>query len=145
MTSNLSFTGNLAADPVLRTGQSGLSRATFRVAVNSGDKDKGTEKTHWVGVTAFGTLAENVVASLKKGMTVNVVGRFDSYDKDVVIDGEPKTIQMLSVIANQAAPDLRWASAQVTKTSGGNGGQRAAAPAAAQVTAAAPAAADDDF
>ena len=58
MTSNLSFTGNLAADPVLRSGQSGLSRATFRVAVNSGDREKGTEKTHWVGVTCFGKLAD---------------------------------------------------------------------------------------
>ncbi len=153
MTSHITLTGNLAADPVLRTNPSGQSRATFRVAVDSGDKEKGTEKTHWVGVTVFGALAENVVASLSKGMNVTVAGRIDSYDKEVVINGETVNLQILSVVGNQVGPNLRWQSAQVAKVARAAAAAPAQAPAQAPVqAAAAPAAvpaaaavADDDF
>lgn len=144
MTSNLSFTGRLGADPQIQTGASGLVRAQFRVAVDSGPKDN--KKTTWVPVTAFDSLGENVAASLTKGMMVNVTGRFDSYEKPVMIDGAEVNLTMLTVVANSASPDLRFASAAVTKnefrgdSNGGAPAQAAAAPAAA-APAAAPAAA----
>lgn len=161
MTSNLSFTGRLGADPQIQTGASGLVRAQFRVAVDHGPKDN--KKTTWVPVTAFDSLGENAAASLTKGMMVNVTGRFDSYEKPVMIDGAEVNLTMLTVVANTVGPDLRFASASVTKNEyrgdSNGGGQAQAAPAqaaapaaaAAPVAAAAPAAAapaaagSDDF
>ncbi len=128
------FVGNLAADPVLRSSGTGTPRATFSIAVNEGDKDKGTEKTHWVDFTAFGTLAENVVASLKKGQRIIVQGRLDTYDKAVTIAGEEKNIKMTSFKADAVGPDLRWQQAQVSKvSSGASAAPAAAAPVAAGV------------
>lgn len=121
--SHASFHGNLGADPVVRNTAGGTSRVTFSVAVTTGSKDKGNEKTHWVPVTAFGSLADNVAQTFKKGMHVFVSGRFDSYKQSVVIDGQEKEIDRLGIIADQCGPDLRFASANVTRNErNGNGG-----------------------
>lgn len=117
-----SFVGNLVRDPVLRTSQNGKNRATFAVAVNEGERGTDSEKTHFVDVTAFGTLGENVADSLSKGQRVVIVGRLDTYGKEVEIDGETKNLTQVSFIASAVGPDLRWAHAKVTKVvSNGNG------------------------
>jgi single-stranded DNA-binding protein len=141
MTSNLVFSGRLGADPQVQVGTSGLTRAQFRVAVDHGPKEN--RKTTWVPVTAFDSLGENVGASLTKGMMVNVVGRFDSYEKAVVIDGNEVNLTMLTVVAYSVSPDLKYATVAVTKNEfrGDNGGGQQAAPAQAAAPAAAPAAA----
>jgi len=110
---SVSLVGNLGADPKLIVGASGKKRATFRVAVNEGQGDD--EKTHWVNCTAFGTLAENLCESLHKGNRVVVVGRFNSYDKEVEVDGDTKSLTMLTVTASSVGPDLRWATSKVSK------------------------------
>jgi single-strand DNA-binding protein len=110
---NVSFVGNLTSDPRIVFPESGTARATFSVAVNEGQGDD--EKTHFINVTAFGTLAENIDDSLKKGNRVVVVGRFNTYPKEVEIEGEGKTLTMLSITASAVGPDLRWATAAVTK------------------------------
>ncbi|GAB2733241.1 single-stranded DNA-binding protein [Nocardioides pakistanensis] len=146
------FVGNLVRDPELRTAANGNKRATFTVAVNEGERGTDNEKTHFVNVTAFGTLGENMAASLVKGQRVLVVGRFDSYSKEVQIDGEDKNLPMLSFIASAVGPDLRWATAKVSKvessggssTNGGNGGGNSTAKPAVQKAAPAAAAGDDD-
>ena len=145
---SMSFVGNLTADPTLREAASGNKRATFSVAVNEGQGDD--EKTHFVNVTAFGTLGENLAASLKKGTRVLVVGRLDTYPK----------LTMVNFIASAVGPDLRWATANVTKvvrdgasngnngSSNGSSGDAAAAEPAQRPRAAASAPAggdDDDF
>jgi single-strand DNA-binding protein len=109
-----SFVGNLTADPKLVFPDGGgTPRATFSVAVNEGQGE--TEKTHYINVTAFGTLAENLEDSLSKGQRVLVIGRFNTYSKDVTIKGEDKSLTMLSITASAVGPDLRWATAKVTK------------------------------
>jgi single-strand DNA-binding protein len=108
-----SFVGNLTADPKLIFGNSGKARATFSVAVNEGQGED--EKTHFVNVTAFGTLAENLADSLSKGQRVLVIGRLNTYSKDVTIDGDDKSLTMVSFTASAIGPDLRWATAKVTK------------------------------
>ena len=78
---NVTFVGNLGDDPVLRFSENGKPRATFSVAITEGQGDN--EKTHWVDVTAFNSLAENVAESLAKGMRVVVVGRIDTYKREI--------------------------------------------------------------
>ena len=106
---SISFVGNLTADPKLIFGNSGKARATFSVAVNEGQGED--EKTHFVNVTAFGSLAENIADSLSKGQRVVVVGRLNTYAKDVTIDGDEKSLTMVNFTASAIGPDLRWATA----------------------------------
>lgn len=156
---NTSFVGNLTADPVLRTSAAGKHRATFSVAVNEGERGTDNEKTHFIDVTAFGTIGENLVSSLKKGQRVLVIGRFDQYEQDFIKadgSGESVKIRRTSFIASAVGPDLRWQTAQVAKVAT-NGqaaapaaqpaAQPAAAPAAAPAPTPAPAAVggSDDF
>jgi single-strand DNA-binding protein len=113
---SISFVGNLTGDPRLvkpAAGSDAKPRATFSVAVNEGQGDE--EKTHFINVTAFGTLGENLAESLSKGQRVVVVGRFNTYSKDVQIDGDDKSLTMVAVTASAVGPDLRWAKAKVTK------------------------------
>ena len=110
---SISFVGNLTGDPKLIFGDSGKARATFSVAVNEGQGE--TEKTHFVNVTAFGSLSENIADSLSKGQRVVVVGRLNTYSKDVTIDGDEKSLTMVNFTASAIGPDLRWATAKVTK------------------------------
>lgn len=107
------FVGNLTATPKLVEGASGKRRATFSIAVNEGQGDD--EKTHFLNVTAFGTLGENVASSLSKGQRVVVVGRLNTYRKEVEVDGEAKNLTMVGVTASAVGPDLRWAVAKVSK------------------------------
>jgi len=116
------FVGNLTADPKLIEGASGKPRATFTVAVNEGQGED--EKAHFVNVTAFGTLGENLAKSLVKGQRVIVAGRLNTYKKEVEIDGEVKNITMVNFTASAVGPDLRWARAKVAKVSN----DRSAAP-----------------
>lgn len=116
---NLPFTGNLATDLDLITNTpSGVPRLNFKVAVNEGERGTDKEKTHFVPFTAFGTTAENMAASLKKGMRVTVIGRLNTYEKAVQIDGEDKKITMIGFTAQEAGPALRWATADVHKVAG---------------------------
>jgi single-strand DNA-binding protein len=109
------FVGNLTGDPKLVEGASGKPRAQFTVAVNEGQGDD--EKTHFVNVTAFGTLGENLAKSLTKGQRVVVIGRLNTYKKEVEIDNEVKNLTMVNFTASSVGPDLRWARATVTKVS----------------------------
>ncbi|WP_375000100.1 single-stranded DNA-binding protein [Aeromicrobium sp. CTD01-1L150] len=115
MTNAVSISGNLTADPQLKFSQSGDPRAFFTVAVNTGSEEKGNKKAHFVPVTVFGTLAENVAESIEKGTRVVVTGRFDSYNKDVEMDGKEVDKNFLTVIGTTVSPDLTFASAEITK------------------------------
>lgn len=110
------FVGNLTADPQFFRTEGRTPRATFRVAINHRFNDE--DKTVFIPVTCFGTLAENVAQSLRKGNRVIVEGRHDSYEREFEIDGEMKSISMLTVTAYSVAPDLRWATAAVKRVQG---------------------------
>lgn len=134
--------GTLGRDPELVTAASGNVRCRLRVAVTEqGGTDN--EKTHWVDITAFGSLGENVAESLKKGQRIIAMVRLDTYNREVTINGEEKTIGQVAFVAMAAGPDLRWATAEVTKISGTGNSNGAAKPAAkaAEPAAAKPAAA----
>ena len=110
---NVTFVGNLGGDPVLRFSENGKPRAAFSVAITEGQGDN--EKTHWVDVTAFNSLAENVAASLAKGMRVVVVGRIDTYKREIDTTEGAKQITTVKFIAQEVSPSLVFARAKVTK------------------------------
>ena len=105
--------GNLTADPKLYVSDSGKKRATFALAINEGQGDN--EKTHFVNLTAFDTLAENLAESCSKGMRLIVAARLNTYKQTVTINGEEKQLTMVSWVATHAGPELRFALAKVTK------------------------------
>ena len=117
---NLPFTGNLVTDLKLITEtKSGTPRLNFKVAINEnpgGDREK--EVTHFIPFTAFGSTAENMAASLKKGQRVTVIARLKTYEKEVQIDGEDKSITMIGFTAQEVGPALRWQTAEVSKAGG---------------------------
>ena len=110
---NVTFVGNLGGDPVLRFSENGKPRATFSVAITEGQGDN--EKTHWVDVTAFNSLAENVAESLAKGMRVVVVGRIDTYKREIETTEGAKQVTTVKFIAQEVSPSLVFARAKVTK------------------------------
>ena len=110
---SVTFVGNLGGDPVLRFSENGKPRATFSVAITEGQGDN--EKTHWVDVTAFNSLAENVTDSLAKGMRVVVVGRIDTYKREIDTTEGTKQFTTVKFIAQEVSPSLVFARAKVTK------------------------------
>lgn len=74
----LTITGNVVADPEMRTTPSGKSVASFTVVTSKSVKQtdgtwENTDTTFW-DVKCWGKTAENVVNSVTKGASVIVVG-----------------------------------------------------------------------
>jgi single-strand DNA-binding protein len=122
--------GNCTRDPELRFTNSGLAVASFGVAVNFRKMNRQTgewedEEPSFYNITAFGQLGENVAESIGKGARVVVVGRLRVRNWEGN-EGEKRTT--VEIIADEVAPSLRFATAEITKTerryddSGGPGG-----------------------
>ena len=112
----VTIVGNLTADPKLYGKDGKTPRAVFTIAVNEAPRDGEEEgKSHFLSCTAWGTLAENLVESLGKGNRVVATGRFNTYPKEVEIDGDEVNLTMTSFTVTAIGPDLRWATADVTK------------------------------
>lgn len=76
MINNVVLTGRLVKDPELRKTGSGMSVCSFSIAVEDGRKDSEGEKiVYFIGIVAWGKLAEVVCKYTKKGNTVGIVGR----------------------------------------------------------------------
>lgn len=111
---NISIVGNLTHDPELHFSANGKGRASFTVAVNEKRGDE--EVAHFMRCTAFGTLAENVAESLRKGHRVVVVGRLNTWSSELTLeDGSEKRITNVGLTASSVGPDLLWARARVAK------------------------------
>jgi len=124
--------GNLTRDPELRFTPSGAPVASFGLAVNRRWQNRQTneweEQVSFFDVVCWRELAENVAESLTKGTRVMVSGRLDQRSWETQ-DGEKRS--KVEVVADEVAPSLRWATAQVTRNErrdGGGGGGFDAAP-----------------
>jgi single-strand DNA-binding protein len=113
---NNTVIGNVCADPTLRmTKKSGRAMARLTVAVNNrrrnGD-DVIERPAVFHRVVCFGSLAENVSNSLRKGMEVLAVGEWidDSYE-----DENGQKHNYVAMEARVIGASLRWATASVTK------------------------------
>ena len=118
----ITFIGNLTEDPELRFTQGGAPVASFRVASNRRFNDRSgnqQEETTFLNVNAWRDLAENAADSLSKGDRVIVIGRVRvrSYE-----NRENQTVWVTEIEADEIAPSLRWARAEVARVSGGGSG-----------------------
>jgi single-strand DNA-binding protein len=118
----VTFIGNLTDDPELRFTQGGTPVATLRLASNRrwNDRDgQQQEETTYLNVTCWRDMAENVAESFHKGDRAIAIGRLKvrSYE-----NREGQTVWTTEIEADEIAPSLRWAKANVTR-SGGQGGQ----------------------
>ncbi|MFZ1363076.1 MAG: single-stranded DNA-binding protein [Candidatus Nanopelagicales bacterium] len=116
---NIQLVGNLVDEPELRFTSGGKAVVSFRVACNDRKKVNGEwvdSDTTFLTVQAWEQLAENIAESLTKGQSVAVQGRLAQRSYEAK-DGT--TRQVFEIKADSVGPDLRRATANVTKASGG--------------------------
>jgi single-strand DNA-binding protein len=107
----ISFTGNVAFDPKLRTTAGGAQVLDIRVATTPRIK-RGEEwedgGTLWYDVVCWNKLAYNVNESVTKGDPVVVIGRLYNrvFDKANTETGEVTTVERLTVDAQSVGLDL---------------------------------------
>jgi single-strand DNA-binding protein len=120
----ITVVGNLTADPELRYTQSGLAVANFTIASTPRTFDR--QANDWkdgealfLRASCWREFAEHVAGSLTKGSRVIATGRLKqrSYDDR---EGNKRTAIELEV--DEIGPSLRYATAQVTRASGGSTG-----------------------
>ncbi len=121
----ITVVGNLTADPELRYTQNGLAVANFTIASTPRTYDRQTNEFKdgealFLRASAWRDFAEHIAGSLSKGSRVIVSGRLKQRSYDTR-EGEKRTVIELEV--DEIGPSLRYATAQVTRTSGGGGGQ----------------------
>ncbi len=109
--------GNLTDEPLLRYTTDGKPVANMTVAVSRRVRRDGEwtdQLDGYFDVVAFGTLGEHAADSLAKGTRVLVAGRLqqDSYE-----DRQGVRRTAVQLVAEDIAPALRFATAQVTKAS----------------------------
>lgn len=123
--------GNLTDDPTPRVSQAGKAWVTFRIASTprvrdrqSGDWSDG--EPLWLGCRAYGEYADNIAATLSKGMRVIVQGRLTSRS---YTDNQGQQRTSLDLEVEEVGPSLRFASAQVVQAQqrGSGGGFGASA------------------
>lgn len=122
----VNIVGNATRDPELRFTPSGQAVASFGVAVNRRWQNRQTqeweEAVSFFDITCWGQLAENVAESVQKGTRVVVDGRLDQRSWETE-QGDKRS--KVEIVADEVAPSLRWATAQITKNErrdGGDGG-----------------------
>ena len=110
----VTIVGNATRDPELRFTPSGTPVCTFGVAWNRRFERGGeqVEEVSFFEVTCWSSLAENVAESITKGARVIVSGRLDQRSWETP-DGERR--YKVEIVADDVAPSLRWASAQVNR------------------------------
>jgi single-strand DNA-binding protein len=146
----ITVVGNLTADPELRYTQGGLAVANFTIASTPRTFDR--QANDWkdgdplfLRASCWREFAEHVAGSLTKGSRVVATGRLKQRNYDDR-DGNKRTAIELEV--DEIGPSLRYATAQVTRASGGStggGGRGQVAGGAAEEpwAASAPAGGDD--
>ncbi|RZT59682.1 single-strand binding protein [Microcella alkaliphila] len=120
----ITVVGNLTADPELRYTQNGLAVANFTIASTPRTYDR--QSNEWkdgealfLRASVWRDFAEHVASSLTKGMRVVAQGRLKQRSYETK-EGEKRTTIELEV--DEIGPSLRYATAQVTRSSGGAGG-----------------------
>jgi single-strand DNA-binding protein len=121
--STVTLVGNLTRDPELRFTTGGRGQASFGLAVSRRYQvnNEWQEQTSFFNIVAWGTLGENIAASLTKGTRVIVTGRLEQRSYETK-EGEKRSV--VEVIADEIGPSLRWARAEVERVAreGGTGG-----------------------
>jgi single-strand DNA-binding protein len=111
----VTFIGNLTDDPELRFTQSGAAVCTIRLASNrkwTSKDGQEQEETTFINVNVWRELAENVAETFSKGDRAIAIGKLKvrSYDNK-----EGVTVWVTEIEADEVAPSLRWAKAQLAR------------------------------
>jgi len=135
MSTPVTLTGRLTADPEMRYTAKGSPVARFSVVTSRRVRDDQSGEwsdadTSFWDCVAFGQLAEHVAESLVKGTAVLVMGRAAQRTWETK-EGEKR--RSIEVTADEVAASLRFATCKVmkaerTRPTGGNGGQADAGP-----------------
>ena len=117
----ITVVGNVTRDPELRFTQGGMAVANFGIAWNKKKAD-GEEEVSFFNVSCFRQLAENVAESITKGSRVVVYGALSQRSWDTP-EGDRRSA--VEIIADDVAPSLKWASAEIRRNEfrGDGGGQ----------------------
>jgi single-strand DNA-binding protein len=134
----ITVVGNLTADPELRYTQNGLAVANFTIASTPRSFDRASNDWKdgdalFLRASVWREFAEHVAGSLTKGSRVVATGRLKQRSYETK-EGEKRTSIELEV--DEIGPSLRYATAQITRTSssreggavGAGGGGRGGAP-----------------
>ncbi len=119
----VTLVGNITDDPELRFTPSGAAVANFTVAVNRRFKNGDRWEDRLDGFfrcSCWREMAENVAESLQKGTRVVVAGRLQQRSWE---DGDGNRRSTIEVQVDEVGPSLRWATAQVQKSSRSSGMQ----------------------
>ncbi len=120
----ITVVGNLTSDPELRYTQNGLAVANFTIASTPRTLDRGSNEWKdgealFLRASVWREYAEQVAGSLTKGSRVIAVGRLKQRSYETK-EGEKRTSMELEI--DEIGPSLRYATAQVTRTSRESGG-----------------------
>jgi single-strand DNA-binding protein len=120
----ITVVGNLTTDPELRYTQNGLAVANFTIASTPRSFDRASNEWKdgealFLRASVWRDFAEHVAGSLTKGSRVIATGRLKQRSYETK-EGEKRTSIELEV--DEIGPSLRYATAQVTRSSGGSGG-----------------------
>ena len=129
---NITIIGRLAGDPELRYTPAGVAVANLTIAQNSRAFDKQSNEwrdkpTNFFRCSIWREAAEQVAESLQKGMAVIAYGEVTSRSYTTK-EGQERTVQEIEL--QNIGPDLKWATAKVTKAqkNSNNGGGFAQQP-----------------
>jgi len=146
----ITVVGNLTADPELRYTQGGLAVANFTIASTPRTFDRAANdwkdgEALFLRASCWREFAEHVAGSLTKGSRVVATGRLKQRSYETK-EGEKRTSIELEI--DEIGPSLRYATAQVTRASGGSSSAGGARPQSAVAdepwAASAPASGGDD-
>src|SRR5690554_654644 len=117
----ITVVGNLIADLELRYTQNGLAVANFTIASTPRTFDRATNdwkdgEALFLRASVWRDFAEHVAGSLSKGSRVIATGRLKQRNYETK-EGEKRTSFEIEI--DEIGPSLRYATAQVTRTSGG--------------------------
>jgi single-strand DNA-binding protein len=120
----ITVVGNLTSDPELKYTQNGLAVANFTIASTPRTLDRGSNEWKdgealFLRASVWRDFAEHVAGSLTKGSRVIATGRLKQRSYETR-EGEKRTAIELEI--DEIGPSLRYATAQVTRSSGGGGG-----------------------
>lgn len=113
MMNHVALIGNLTRDPDMRYTQSGTATCSFTIAINRMKSKDGTQKTDYIPVVAWRSLAETCGRYLAKGRKVAVMGAiqtrtYDAKDgtKRYVTEVIANNVEFLSPKQQEQAPNL---------------------------------------
>ena len=121
---NITVVGNLTADPELRYTQNGLPVVNFTIASTPRNFDRTAQEWKdgdplFLRASCWREFAEHVAGSLTKGSRVIATGRLKQRSYETK-EGEKRTSIELEI--DEIGPSLRYATAQVMRTSGTHAG-----------------------